>query len=108
MDKCLSDLTYWLYVLTIVISTYGSALFLWWWIKKGSATTVYSYVTFLLLGEAFSASLSLFARHLFLTEDVEAYAMFIRSPIWPFRHLLVFMALTVLVCHMSYRAFGGK
>jgi hypothetical protein len=108
MDRCVSDLAYWLYVFTILISIYGTSLFVWWWVKMGKASAVYVYVTLLIIGEGISSGMSLYARHLFLTDGYEVYTAYLKSGVWPYRHLLVFMALVMLVGHMSYRAFRSE
>ena len=107
MDSCMRDLAYWLYIITIVVAAFGAALFTWWWIKKGKASAVYMYVTILLLGEAVSSTLSLWARHLWFTASNDVYVGFLRSNLWAFRHFVVLVGLLLLVCHMTYRAFGG-
>jgi hypothetical protein len=91
-------------VATLLSAIYGCGLFLWWWIKKGGASSVFAYVTFIFLGEVVESSMSLFARVLWLSCTMETHAKLMSSLFWPARKLVTLGALLFIVIHMSWRA----
>ena len=105
MGNYLHDPTIWVYLVTLLISTYGAGLFSWWWIKKGAASSVFAYVTFIFLGEVVESGMSMYARMLRLGHDQADYTTFIACVLWPGRKLVTMLALVFIVVHMSYRAF---
>jgi hypothetical protein len=106
--NCHADVAVWIYIITILVCFYGSGLFFWWWIKKGSASAVYIYVTLLLFGQGFQAVLSLQARFLWLSGQMEIYKEFLCSWAWHSRTVLALIACTAIVFHMTYRAITNR
>jgi hypothetical protein len=105
MADYLSDPTIWVYLVTLLIAFYGVGLFSWWWIKKGSASSVFAYVTFIFLGEIVESSMSMYARVLRIGYGQSAHEAFTSCAIWPTRKLVTMLALAFIVIHMSSRAF---
>ena len=105
MADYLSDPTIWVYLLTLLIAIYGVGLFTWWWIKKGSASSVFAYVTFIFLGEMVESSMSLYSRVLRIECGQAIHEAFATGYLWPARKLVTMAALAFIVIHMSYRAF---
>ena len=105
MSKYLIDPTIWVYFVTLFIATYGTVLFFWWWGRKGAASSVFAYVTFIFLGEMLESGMSTYARMLRLGSDQADYIAFISCAAWPGRKLVTMLALAFIVIHMSYRAF---
>lgn len=103
-----SDITVWIYIVTIAVCFYGAGLFFWWWMRIGYASAVYVYVTFLLLGQGFQALLSLQARWLWLTMQFDSYKEFLCSWVWHSRTILALVACAAIVFHMTYRAITNK
>ena len=85
-----------LVVILAIISFYGFCLFSWWWIKKGSASSVYAYVDFLLLGISIRSIVDAF---------IIVHPEIIDTWIWIARLLLCFLFVGAIVLHMSYRVF---
>lgn len=108
MTLPLYDLTFILYMLIIFFSVFGSGLFVFWWIKLGEASSVYSYVTAFLLGSTVNQSIEAYARYLFLVDSPEASDIFCMSAVWPLRLVIWLMALAAMVTHMAYRVFIQK
>lgn len=105
MADYLSDLTVWVYVLTMLISIYGAGLFGWWWIKKGAASSVFAYVTFIFVGESIDTGVALYARTLHVRCLYAEYAFILDSLWWSLRGTVVLASLCFIVVHMSWRAF---
>uniref|UniRef100_A0A6H1ZDZ5 Uncharacterized protein n=1 Tax=viral metagenome TaxID=1070528 RepID=A0A6H1ZDZ5_9ZZZZ len=98
------DMAYSMYVFLFLVSAYGSVLFAWWWIKKGSASAVYAYVTFMLLGEAIESIIAVKARHFWMAGKLLEYQEFLCSWTWKMRTSITLIAITCIVIHMTYRA----
>jgi hypothetical protein len=105
MADYLRDPTIWVYLVTLLIAFYGAGLFSWWWIKKGRASSVFAYVTFIFLGEIMESGMSLYARVLRIGYGQSAHEAFTSCALWPTRKLVTILALAFIVTHMSYRAF---
>ena len=105
MADYLSDPTIWVYLVTLLIAFHGVGLFSWWWIKKGRASSVFAYVTFIFLGEIVESGMSLYARVLRIGYGQTAHEAFTSCALWPTRKLVTMLALAFIVIHMSYRAF---
>ena len=102
------DLTLLLYIATAVVSTFGSLLFVGWLIRSSyRATSVYLYVTMLLVVEAIRSCINIQGRLHALDSD-ESFMLFSLNWIWSARMLLPFVAVLAIVAHMSYRVLTGK
>ena len=102
------DLTMIMYSSIAAVSTFGSCLFVGWFIRSGfRATSVYMYVTLLLVGETIRSWTNVYARKLSLLNDGSFYE-FSLTWVWESRSILTLLALTAIVLHMSYRILTGK
>lgn len=94
-----------LYVLLSITTMYGSGLFIWWWWKNNwNASNVYIYITLLFISMAFRNALDAVAfydRVLDNYPDTWIYDHWM----WPVRIIGLLMANSLIVGHMSYRAF---
>jgi len=104
----LHDPTACIYSMTLLVALYGAFLFLWWWEKKGRASAVFAYVTFMFIGEILESSLSLYARYLYFKDNHDGYYNFVNSWIWPGRKIITLIAFLLIVVHMSYKVFVQK
>jgi len=102
------DYTAIMYLILTLLGAYGFGLFLWWWKKKGSASSVFMGMTFLLLGVAYNFGIALYARYLHLYNCKESYLEFIEYIIWDSRTLILFGALVYIIGKMSLRVFGSN
>jgi hypothetical protein len=106
MADWISDPTLWVYGATLLVAIYGAGLFFWWWAKQGGASAVFSYVSFLFVGELFESGISFYSRCvLFIHGDV-ARDVFVMSGIWPLRKVVTLTALIFIVAHMTGRVLG--
>jgi len=105
MDNCYSDATFWMYVATWIVSGLGAWLFIWWMIKAGSASSVYIYVTLLLIGQWVSSGLAGWARIIYWKVGLLEYRLFLESNWWVLRTSITLVALIAIVTHMAHRAF---
>jgi hypothetical protein len=99
-----SDLTWWIYLLTAVISAYGTGLFVWWsWLNGFRSSSVFLYTLLWLAGTFILSGVNLYARGLTLT-DPQLFRAFTDTLWWPARNLIILVVLIVLCAHMSVRA----
>ena len=97
-----------IYLLIAVVATYGSAIFLWWLIRNGlRATSVYLYVTLLLIGESVRSWTNVYGRQLSLAND-GSFLAFSMGWVWEARSLLTLAAMSAIVAHMTYRIVTGR
>lgn len=108
IKDCLCDSTVWSYLVAILISLYGTCLFIWWWGKNGNPSSVFAYVTFIFVGELQESATSLIARIIRLSGNADYYLQFLSSLWWTGRKTITIMALGALVLHMTWRAFFKK
>lgn len=92
-------------VFKAVVSLYGFALFVGWWVHKGSASAIYVYLTMLLLGLGIDNSVEAIARYQWITCGVDAIRY---TPWWPARLIIGTFALCALVGHMTVRVITTK
>ena len=91
-----------LYVFTTVASAIGFGLFSWWWLKKGSATPVYSYITLLFGAQAIEQGVEGLTYYYFATSNPIGNQI-VNSVIWPVRLLLVGVIVAIIVFHVISR-----
>lgn len=103
--EMLSDLTVWLYLAIVIISGAGCVLFVANWVRLGTATRVYKYVTFLLLGHAIKQSVELYSIWVRESGDMLGFLNLIHSWFWDFRLFFVIVPLAALVGKMYWRTF---
>ena len=98
------DLTWWIYLLTAVISLYGTGLFLWWsWLNGFRSSSVFVYTLLWLAGTFIISGVNLYARSLRFI-DPRLFYDFSQTIWWPARNLVVLAVLIILCVHMSARA----
>jgi hypothetical protein len=90
-------------VLKAVVSFYGFALFVFWWVYKGSASTIYVYLTILLLGLGIDNAVESYARYEFIAHGADTFRFTIW---WPLRLAIGTIALFALVGHMTVRVIS--
>lgn len=98
----LCDGAFWVYLILIAVSGYGSAIFLWWWKRVGDVSILYALVSFLLLSICFHNVMDLTARYLHFV-DFPAYSDLIHTAAWKFRKLPQLVAVSVLVVEITKR-----
>lgn len=84
------------------VSAYGFVLFLGCWIHKKSASSVYIYITFLLLGMAIDNGCEAYARYQWIQFGLDTFR---KTAWWPMRLVIELVALSSLIGHMTLRAF---
>jgi hypothetical protein len=108
MTTALLDETMLIYVLVLAVSLYGAGLFLWWWSKKGKATNIYIYVTFIFVGEVIETAVVMWSRFLVLTGQASAKEIFQGSAFWSLRKVVLLIALSLIVVRMTQRRFCNE
>ena len=104
MGHEIADIVSIIYFLTALVATYGFVLFATWWRVRGSASTVYKYVTFLLLGSSIQFWLALKSRGMVLDGDYSGLSAWW----WNWRCVVSFVFISAIVGHMSYRVFWQR
>jgi len=97
-----SDITFYIYFLAVFVSLFGFFLFGWWWIRIGSATDVYIYVSLIFLTNAFSDSIALYARYL-RNIDPSCMTIFHNTYLWDFRRIPELTILIIFIVRMLMR-----
>jgi len=98
------DLAWWTYLLTFLVASYGTCLFLWWIIKSRFQTSaVFAYTTLWIFGAALTAGVNLYARQLSLA-NIELFQELIMSFWWPLRTGPTLIVLIIICVHMTVRA----
>jgi len=105
MDDWMKDPALWIYLLTLLVSLYGSGLFFWWWIKKRGASSVFMYVTFIFLGETIETAITMGARYRWVSCGIDSWHAYVNSWFWPLRMVVLTGALLFIVVHMTWRVF---
>lgn len=108
MGNLFNDVGFIVYFIDVILSAYGAGLFSWWWLKNGTASSVFAYVTLIFLGELVEAIFSLYARYTIIIMGAHSHYELIMGAFWPTRKTVTIIALACVVVHMSYRAFTGK
>jgi hypothetical protein len=103
MVNFLLDETMVIYLCVLLVSIYGSGLFLWWWIKRGEATNIYAYVTLIFIGETIETGIVGWSRYLVLSGLKPLHEIFQGTIFWPARKVVLLIALTLIVVRMTYR-----
>lgn len=99
-----TDLTWWVYLITAIISTSGTALFLWWVIiNRFRASFAFTYTLIWIASTAWASWINLHGRELNLT-NVDEFYQYCHSGWWVFRTLPMLVAVSLIVGHMAYRA----
>ena len=87
-------------VIKAAVSFYGFFLFCFWWFYKGEASSIYIYLTFLLLGLGIDNSVEAYARYTWIHTGVDTFRLTVW---WPLRLAVGTLALFAMVGHMTVR-----
>lgn len=98
----ITDVTFYIYALAAFAGLFGFFLFSWWWMRVGSATDVYIYVSFLFLTNAFSDTVALYARYL-RNIDPARMTIFHDCYLWDFRRIPELIVLIIFIVRMLLR-----
>lgn len=108
-----NDLTFWLYILSILAALWGFCLFSWWGYKtwkvtKERPTSVFICLWLLFLGEMMDSSISAYMRaHAVSYGYSQAYSFF-RSWAWTIRVMPILTAMIAIDYIMTYRILFHK
>ena len=103
IPKCTHDSVSWLYFLIFVISGYGSVLFAYRWIIIKRVSVVYGYITLVFIGEFIRNGIDFYARVIHIC-NTSAFDNLSSTKLWSIRLIIILIALSAIVFHMSYRA----
>jgi hypothetical protein len=106
MDWSKLDFATILYLLALLSSLYGVCLFGWWWIKNGSASFAFGFVTAVFFGQVVERSIGLYTRFLLYTSEAK-YDAFILSPYFGGRIIVSVIATFAIVIYMTTRVYKG-
>ena len=99
------DITFWLYSLTAFGGAYGAVLFSWWWYKKGSASSMYAYITFLYYGFFYCHIINVWARYLRFATP-EKYIEFMSGPLWISKTIPILIIIITINTHITFKIFN--
>jgi hypothetical protein len=99
-DPCLA-----IYASVVVLSMTCGCLFADWWRVKGSATSIYKWITMLLFALAYNDGLQWILRYLYL-HDPTAYHSFVTSLWWEYRAIPKLAVLVYLMSFAIWQRFG--
>jgi hypothetical protein len=92
----LTDFTFWIYALTVLVSLISLVVFILWWARIGKASTIYACFTFMLFSISCDKSMALYARYIKLTESVKDVVCFTDSLLWDIRGVFFLLSLLVI------------
>ena len=96
-----------IYLLIVLVCTYGFILFLYWWVWNRHASEVYIYIMLLFLAIAADFIMSINARWAFLTESID-YEYILTSTIWKIKAVPKLIILMLIVGRMTQRIIRTK
>lgn len=99
------DQTLFFYAGIAIVSLIGFALFAWWWWKLGRASYMFKYLTFLFLSEGVMFAVDARVRYAKVVGNMEHYMAYFDAWWWPVRLYVPFLTVSIIVGHISYRAF---
>jgi hypothetical protein len=103
-DMIYCDIAWLSYLATLIVSAYGTGLFLWWMaLNKFRTSAVFAYTMLWIFGTFFSSAIALYSRTLVLT-DPKLFVEFTHTYWWSMRTWVILFVLIVLCVHMSVRA----
>lgn len=86
-----------------LLGVYGFILFLWWWIRIGSATEVYAYVCFFFGTAGVMMGFGVVSRVLHDICGYECYERFIHSRAWTLKSIPLLVVMFLIVLRMTIR-----
>jgi len=101
------DMTFTLHIVSTIFALYLAVFFLRWWIAKGSASTVYAYITIMLVGIAIRGGFEMMARYYFLT-DMDRFTAFCHSSVWTARLVIQLIAMVFLAAYITRREYDSR
>ena len=113
MMNYLNDVTFWLYIASIVASAWGFGLFSWWgqktWRTVGERpSSVFICLWILFFGGMVDSSISAYMRSQVVGLGYSQAYSFFRSWAWTIRVLPVLIAMIAIDIEMSYRILFHK
>jgi hypothetical protein len=93
------------YAMTGVISVLCAILFADWWRQKGSASSIYKWITILLFSIAFNDALQVVTRWTYVYHHSD-YEGWIQSSLWQYRSLPKLLALIYLLSFAIWQRWG--
>ena len=100
MGPILADHALFVYLVATILATYGSGIFLGYWVYVGRASFVYACVSLLLVGEALQNVAALISRYEYVTEGTTSC---LSKWWWPFRNYVSILAVLLLVGGMTIK-----
>ena len=101
LDPCLM-----MYGSTAAISSICALLFADWWHKKGSASSIYKWLTVLLFALALNDWLQFATRYVYVTEPGK-YAAWLEAVWWEYRSVPKLLALIYLLSFALWQRYGS-
>lgn len=95
-------------ILGTFLGAYGFLLFMWWWIKVGSATEVYAYVCFLFGAAALMMGFGVASRLILELYGMETYYAFIHSTPWILKSIPLLIVMFLIVLRMTVRVIRTR
>jgi hypothetical protein len=103
------DATMFLYLSTMILS--GACLWLfidWWWCMHKTATRIYACITLLLLSIGYKSAFNLYARSIYMSNDMVDLRLLYESNLWQYRALPELIVLIYLFAYALARSSAGK
>jgi hypothetical protein len=95
-----------IYGVNAVTTLICACLFAGWWRAKGSATTVYKWITVLLFATSWNDSVQFYGRWLFVYSKSQ-YLVLLESPWWEYRSVPKMIALIYLLSFAVWQRYGS-
>lgn len=95
-----------MYAVKIVMESACLCLFLWFWLLKGIASTVYAWIVTLFAGMIYSDSVEYYGRSLAQTQHI--MIPFQTSPWWITRDVPILLVLAFMLAFILGRIFGEE
>lgn len=94
-----------IYSINTIVAFICASMFADWWRVKGSATSIYKWITVLLFAFAYNDLIQLYARYLFVYRN-DVYESFLNSLIWEYRSVPKMVGLIYLLTFALWQRFG--
>ena len=97
-----TDFTAWIYVMGLILFSYGSFLFVHEIIRKRGGSWIFYYLTILFVGGMITYSVDVYARYLRF-EDMQTYYGFMDSFLWKVRRIPIVIIIGFIDVHVTIR-----
>jgi hypothetical protein len=94
-----------IYFIEASVALICASMFADWWRVKGSASSVYKWITLLLFAVAFNDGLQAYARYRFLYYP-DTYTAFLNSTLWEYRAIPKMISMLYLLAFAVWQRFG--